>query len=170
MATRGPSPKQRLETFLNAFDPAVAKTARAVLRVMRKRMPHAIEAVYDNYNALAIGFWPTDRASDGIFSIAVFPRWVTLFFLQGVGLDDPTKRLKGSGSKVRHIVLDDGVATLDEPDVRGLMTAAIASARVPFDPAQKHRLDIKSVSATQRDRRPSAAPARPAKRAKPRKR
>jgi hypothetical protein len=61
--------------------------------------------VYDNYNALAIGFGPTERASDVIFSIALFPRWVTLFFLHGVTLPDPYKVLRGSGKVVRHVVL-----------------------------------------------------------------
>jgi hypothetical protein len=37
------------------------------------------ELVYDNYNALAIGFGQTERVSDVIFSIAVYPRWVGLF-------------------------------------------------------------------------------------------
>jgi len=39
--------------------------------------------VYDNYNALVIGFGPNDRPSLAIFSIVLFPRWVTLCFLQG---------------------------------------------------------------------------------------
>ena len=46
-------------------------------------------------NALAIGFGPTERASEAIFSIAVFPRWVSLFFLQGAGLPDPDGILQG---------------------------------------------------------------------------
>jgi len=50
---------------------------------MRARLPGAVELVYDNHNALAIGFGPTERASDAVFSIALFPRWVSLFFLRG---------------------------------------------------------------------------------------
>ena len=38
---------------------------------VRALLPGAIELVYNNYNALAIGFGPTERASDVIFSIAV---------------------------------------------------------------------------------------------------
>ena len=33
----------------------------------------ALELVYDNYNALAIGYAPTERTSEAIFSIALFP-------------------------------------------------------------------------------------------------
>ena len=36
--------------------------------------------LYDNYNALAIGFAPGERSSEGIFSIALFPPHASLFF------------------------------------------------------------------------------------------
>ena len=125
---------------------------------MRKRYPTALELVYDNYNALAIGFSPTERTSDGIFSIAVFPWWVSLFFLQaqkaGTPLPDPEKRLQGSGNVVKHIRLASA-KTLDEPAIRNLMQEAEARAIVPLDPKGKHRLIIKSVSAKQRPRRPA---------------
>jgi len=38
--------------------------------------------VYDNYNFLVIGFSPTERPSEAIFSIAMSPRRVSLCFLQ----------------------------------------------------------------------------------------
>jgi hypothetical protein len=130
---------------------------------MRARYPSALELVYDNYNALAIGFSPTERASEVIFSIAIYPSWINLFFLQGKGLPDPKKILQGSGNQVRHIRLPSP-ATLDDPGIVALMEAAAARAKVPFDPACKHRLIIRSVSAKQRPRRPdeSATPRRPA--------
>jgi hypothetical protein len=73
--------KAQLESFLEKFSPEIAKQATAILREMRRRYPTALELVYDNYNALAIGFGPTERASDAIFSIALYPKWVSLFFL-----------------------------------------------------------------------------------------
>jgi len=69
---------------------------------MRKKFPRAEVMVYYNY-ALAIGFGPSERASDAVFSIVLYPRWVNLFFLQGAGLPDPHKLLKGSGKLVRSI-------------------------------------------------------------------
>ncbi len=120
---------------------------------MRQHLPGAVELVYDNYNALAIGFGPTDRASDAIFSIAVFPRWVSLFFLRGVDLPDPQTLPKGSGNSARHIVLD-APETLDRPEVRALMTRALERTAKPIDRTMRRRLVIKSVSAKQRPRRP----------------
>jgi hypothetical protein len=77
------SPEAQLDGFLDAFTPEIAGHARAALVKMRKRLPHSIELVYDNYNALACGFGPTEKTSEAIFSIAVFPKNVSLFFLQG---------------------------------------------------------------------------------------
>jgi len=151
-------PAKQLSSFLAKFTPEIATLARAVLAKMRKRYPTALELVYDNYNALAIGFGPTERASEAIFSIAVFPKWISLFLLQAqkasTPIPDPEKRLQGTGNVVKHIRLASA-KTLDEPGIRALMREAEARAAVPLDPKGKHRLIIKSVSVKQRPRRPA---------------
>jgi hypothetical protein len=147
------TPKEQLDAFIDRFTPEVAKMARRALVKMRKLTPASLELVYDNYNALAIGFSPTEKAGDGIFSIALFPPHVSLFFLQGVKLPHPTKRLRGSGNVVRHVVIKD-IVLFDEPDVQRLIEVALAKAKVPLDPKQKRRLIIKAISAKQRPRRP----------------
>ena len=99
------SPEAQLDSFLDKYTPEVAAQARAALARMREILPGAVEVVYDNYNALAIGFATSDRTADAVFSIAVYPRWVSLFLLNGAGLPDPQRLLNGSGNVVRHIVL-----------------------------------------------------------------
>jgi hypothetical protein len=147
-------PAKQLDLFLDQFTPAVAAEARVALRRMRARLPGAQELVYDNYNALAIGFAPTDRTSEAIFSIALFPRWVSLFFLlNGTRLRDPEALLEGSGNKVRHIKLANG-AMIDHPGVQDLIAQALELADNPIDPTQPRRLIIKSISEKQRSRRP----------------
>ena len=155
MATK--SAERQLDGFLNAYTPEIAELARKILAKLRKRLPHAMELVYDNYNALAIGFAPSERASEGIFSIAIYPRHINFFFLQGAKLRDPEGLLQGEGSVVRHIRLEDE-KTLDRPDVKAMMATAMKMAKVPFDETVKYRLVIKSVSANQRPRRPPIAP------------
>jgi hypothetical protein len=121
---------------------------------MRKQLPGTFELVYDNYNVLAIGFSPTERASDAIFSIALYPRWINLFFLQGAILPDPHKLLKGKGKQVRHIVIGDPTI-LEEAPVKALIIQALRSAKLPPGPKRlRGKLIIKSVSAKQRPRRP----------------
>jgi hypothetical protein len=89
--------KSQLDGFFAKYTPEIAGQAKAILRRMRAQYPTAFELVYDNYNALAIGFAPMERSSDAIFSIAVYPKWVSLLFLQAKGLPDPDNLLKGSG-------------------------------------------------------------------------
>ena len=148
------SPQLQLDAFLDKYTPAVATLARACLAKLRARLPGAVQLVYDNYNALAIGFGPSERAGEAIFSIALYPRWVSLFFLQGAGLPDPKHLLKGSGKVVRHIVLASA-ADLDSPAVQGLMATALKRAEPAIDPDAPGSLVIRSVSARQRPRRPA---------------
>ena len=58
----------QLEKFLARYTPEIAGLAKAALQKMRKRLPGAVEMVYDNYNALVIGFCPGERPSDVAFS------------------------------------------------------------------------------------------------------
>jgi len=148
-----PTAKQQFEALIDRFTPDVAKRARGAIARMRKLTPGAIEMVYDNYNALAIGFGPSERASEAIFSIVLYPRHPSLFFLQGAKLPDPSKVLRGAGKVVRHIVIED-VKLFDDPAVLRLVELALERAKVPLDPNQRRRLVIRSISEKQRPRRP----------------
>ena len=122
---------------------------------MRKRLPTAIELVYDNYNALAIAFATTERASDAIVSLAVYARGVNLYFIYGATLPDPQKLLLGSGNQGRFVRLDD-VAVLDRPAVAALLRAAIEDAMPPLPAKGGGYTVIKAVSARQRSRIPAS--------------
>jgi hypothetical protein len=158
MPTTMTSPASDLNRFIARYTPNIAKLARGALARMRKRLPTAHQLVYDNYNACAVGFSPTERASDVIFSIALYPQRVSLFFLQAMKsrLQDPQKLLQGSGSLVRFIPLNSP-AQIDNAAVRRLMKQALVAAKVPLSRTGKGKLIIKSVSATQRSRRPALA-------------
>jgi hypothetical protein len=148
------SPETQFDSFLAKFTPIVEAQAREALAWMRSRLPGAVQLVYDNYNALAIAFSANDKASGIVFSVAVYPRWVSLFFARGVELPDPLRLLHGAGSNIRHIVLKD-VALLDSSGVEALITEALARATPPIDPSGQGRLIVKSISAKQRPRRPA---------------
>jgi hypothetical protein len=145
----------QLDSFIDKFTPGVAALTRALLSKMKARVPGATILVYDNYNALAIGFGPNEKAGQAVLSLAVMPRWVTLCFLRGVGLPDPRRLLKGSGSRVRHVRLLTS-ESFDDAAVQDLITAALERAEPQIDPAARQQLIIKSISAKQRARRPSA--------------
>lgn len=145
--------QSRLDAFLAKFTPEVEALARALIDRMRARLPGAAILVYDNYNSLAIGFGPTEKASHAVLSLAVFPRWVTLHFLNGAGLPDPDGILLGAGSRVRHVRLHEPDA-LGDPRVEALIAEAVARSEPPFDTTAEQRLVIKAVLAKQRPRRP----------------
>jgi hypothetical protein len=149
------TPAKQLAGFLGKFEPKVAALAKGALSKLHRRLPGALELVYDNYNALAIAFSPTDASSAAVFSIAVYPRWVSLFFAQGARLRDQTLILKGGGNQMRHIVLrspDD----IRRPDVEALISQALNLAKVAMDEPGPRRLIVKSISAKQRPRRPAS--------------
>ena len=150
------TPEKQLAGFIAKFTPELATLIRGARRKMRERLPQALELVYDNYNFFVIGYAPSEKASDAIFSLAAQAKGVSLCFLQGAGLPDPQGLLRGTGNVVRNIRLET-VATLDRPEVRALMKAALERAKTPIDPEGAHRLIIKSVSAKQRPRRQVAA-------------
>lgn len=145
---------RQLEAFLGRYLPGIAAIGRGAVRHLHARLPGCDMLVYDNYQALAVGFSPDGKTGSAMVSIALYPGWVSLFFLQAIGLPDPGQLLKGSGAAVRHIRLGS-VGDLDSPPIRALIEAAVASAKVPYDPARAGQIVIKSVSAQQKPRRPA---------------
>ena len=147
------SAEARLAAFLAEYSAPVRTVADAALKEVRQGLPGAVELVYDNYNALAVAFSPTERRADIVLSVTLYPRWVSLFFTRGVDLADPTKRLEGSGKAIRHVVLEDAAA-VKRADVGALIDQAIRLAPVPFARSAKRRVEIKMALAKKRPRRP----------------
>jgi len=145
------TPARQLATFLGRFSPEIIALAKAARARLRKRLPGAIEMVYDNYNALVIGFSPTERPSDAILSLVIFPKRVSVCFIQGKHLPDPQHVLVGTGNQVRFIRLDAAGAILDTPPVRALVSEAIAFGETPF--AGRGGLVIRAICKKQRPRR-----------------
>ncbi len=147
------TPDIELERFLKRYEPEVADTGRQVLARMLARVPGANVLVYDNYNALAMALAPTERSSDAVFSIAVYPRWVSLFFANASRLPDPDHALEGNGKKMKHVKLRS-LADWEAAPVQRLIDAALAQAPKPFTSAGK--IVLKSIAQKQRPRRPVA--------------
>jgi hypothetical protein len=151
-AEQAESPAKRLAAFIAKFDPAVGKLVRSARTSLRRRLPSAVELVYDNYNALVIGFGPTERASDAIVSLAVYASGVNLYFIEGAQLSDPHRLLKGSGTQGRFIRLEDAAA-LETPAIATLLSAAVRQAHPPLRMTGHGYTVVKSVSVRQRPRR-----------------
>ena len=126
---KSPTAAQQLAGFIARFSPEIAKLARSVRATIRKRLPRAVEMVYDNYYGLVIGYSPTERPSDAIMSILIARDHVTVCLLHGKHLPDPVGLLQGSGNRVRHFRLDDRAVMLETPAVRALIAEVSSSRR-----------------------------------------
>jgi len=133
----------------------MARTIKACRAKMRMIFPRGYELVYDNYNALAFGYGPSVRASEVPVSFAAYPRWATLFFLQGVSLNDPVGLLEGSGSRVRSVRLESA-ADLGKAAIKALIAQAVKPRAKQFAAAPRITTVVRAVSAKQRSRRPGA--------------
>jgi hypothetical protein len=147
-----PSPATQVSAFIAKFDPAVATLIRSSRAVMRKRLPTALELVYDNYNFFVIGYSSTERASDCVVSLACGANGVSLSFYRGATLLDPDDVLLGSGNQNRFVRLESA-KTLTSPAVERLIRAALAQATTPMPESGTTRTIVKSISAKQRPRR-----------------
>lgn len=145
--------EQQFEDFLARYEPAIAAIGRDATARLRALLPAATCLIYDNYNALVAAFSTSGRPSNAILSIALYPRWVTLFLAAGASFEDPHGLLKGKGGVMRHIVLASA-ADIDRPEIGAMIAQALKMARVPLDHNRCGELIIQSVAAKQRPRRP----------------
>ena len=71
--------------------------------------PQVNELIYDNYNALAFGWSPTDKVGHTFCSIAVgrTSKNIHFGFYWGSELTDPEKKLIGEGNQYRYVLVTD---------------------------------------------------------------
>ncbi len=93
--------------FLKPFDKDIQERALWLREFVWDLYPTANELIYDNYNALAFGWSPTDRVGHVFCSVAVgrSSNNVHFGFYWGSELDDPKKMLIGGGNQYRYILV-----------------------------------------------------------------
>lgn len=93
--------------FLKLFDGAIQEIVLWLRDFVWDLYPNANELIYDNYNALAFGWSPTDRVGHTFCSIAVGrgSNNIHFGFYWGSEIDDPQKMLLGQGNQYRYILV-----------------------------------------------------------------
>ena len=147
--------ERRIAGFIAKYTPAIAAQLRDARQRLRAHCPRGVEMVFDNYNALVFGIGAIDQSRDSFISIAGYPKWVTLFFLDGAGLHDPDGLLEGEGKQVRGIRLKTP-ADMDAPAVAALIAQAIAPHAQALAKAAPLTTVVKMEVEKQRPRRPAA--------------
>jgi hypothetical protein len=103
MPVRKPIPD--LLKFLSVYDTRIAKLALEVRHAVLTAAPDATEAIYDAYNAVAIGYSFTGRLKESFIHVAVYAPHVNLGFNRGAEMDDPDGVLLGDCKMVRHLTI-----------------------------------------------------------------
>ncbi len=119
--------------------------------------PKTNELIYDNYNALAFGWSPTDKVGHTFCSIAVgrTSKNIHFGFYWGSELSDPEKLLIGEGNQYRYILVK-GKKEFPKGYINKLVKEAYANSLAKIkDPQQiKEGLTIvKSISAVKRSKK-----------------
>jgi hypothetical protein len=146
--------ESQIAAFLSKYSPEVESQLREARMWLRARFPRGFELVYDNYNALVLGISPTERTSEAFLSVAGYPRWVTLFFLNGADLHDPGGLLEGTGNRVRSVRLKHP-EDIGSRELEALIAQAVEPHEAALFSAPALTTIVKSVSAKQRPRRPA---------------
>jgi hypothetical protein len=98
-----------LVKFLKAFDKEIIDLVVWLRDFAWDLCPEANELIYDNYNALSLGWSVTDKVGHNICSIAIYRanQNVHFGFYWGNELSDPDKILLGKGVQYRYILVTD---------------------------------------------------------------
>jgi hypothetical protein len=110
--------------------------------------PETNELIYDNYNAVAFGWSPTDKAGDVFCSVAVCNDHVNFGFNRGVDFPDREKILLGNGSQYRFIRVREK-EDFPEKYMKELLAMAYENSLSRLKPAKKKfkgETIVKSIS------------------------
>jgi hypothetical protein len=95
--------------FLRPFSVDINETVLWLRNFVWDLYPQTNELIYDNYNALAFGWSPTDKVGHTFCSIAVgrTSKNIHFGFYWGSEISDPEKILLGQGNQYRYILVDN---------------------------------------------------------------
>src|SRR5437867_12860513 len=88
MTTRRPSPNAQFSAFLSRFPPEIVALVKRGLPKLRRAVPCSYQLVYDYSNPLVVAFGMSERGYEAVVAVAIFPRWVRLYF------DSPSPTLR----------------------------------------------------------------------------
>ena len=91
--------------FLQPYPNEVQEIALWLREFVWDLYPDSNELIYDNFNAVAFGWSPTDRLSHTFCSIALLSKYVHFGFYWGNEIADPEKILLGKGNQYRYIIV-----------------------------------------------------------------
>jgi hypothetical protein len=113
---------------------------KRVMPKLRRALPGSYELIYNYAKSVVVSFSMSERGYEAPVALAIFPHEVRLYFDKT--LPDPKGLLKGSGSKVRSLVLTS-TTDLDTPAIKALLKAAAKRSGVSTPLTAARRMIIK---------------------------
>lgn len=139
------SAEAQLRTLITKFAPTHRRFISAMRRSLKKRLPTALELVYEYRDFFVISYSPNEHGYEGVLGIRASADGVKLYFNHGKELADPEKLLRGSGKQARAVSLES-TSTLSQPAIASLIDQAIAHNRIPFASDGAGALIIRSAA------------------------
>src|SRR3954469_14630327 len=115
--------------FLTPFGDEITELVLWLREFVWDLYPNTNELIYDNYNALAFGWSPTDKVGHTFCSIAIgrTSHNVHFGFYWGSEIADPEKKLIGEGNQYRYILVED-VKQFPKAYIKKLLKEAYANS------------------------------------------
>lgn len=125
----GKENRKNLLKFLKPFDKEINEIVFWLREFIWDLYPDSNELIYDNYNALAVGWSPTDRVGHTFCSIAVgrTSKNIHFGFYWGSEISDPEKKLIGQGNQYRYILIKN-ISEFPKTYIKKLLKEAYANS------------------------------------------
>ncbi len=146
---------ERLAEFLHPYPGHVQAFTLEARRYLKDLLEPASEIHWDACSSVCAGFTFTESTNDNFVNLSVYFDHVTLIFPWGVRHEDPDGRLKGEGTRIRHIRLA-GMETLRDPYVVDQIFQAQAIAKRPSTPREPTTI-VKVMNGPKRRPKPPEA-------------
>ncbi len=145
-----------LRKFLKPFPEETKEIVFWLREFVWDLYPKTNELIYDNYNAVAFGWSPTDKVGHTFCSIAVgrTSHNIHFGFYWGSEIADPEKKLMGEGNQYRYILVKQK-KDFPKTYIKKLLKEAYANslAKVKDQKQIKHgETMVKSISAKKREK------------------
>jgi hypothetical protein len=143
--------------FLHLFGEEITQKVLWLREFVWNMYPQANELIYDNYNAFAFGWSPTDKVGHTFCSIAVgrSSKNIHFGFYWGNQLTDSDEILQGKGNQYRYILVND-ISEFPEKNISDLTKEAyaISLAMVKDQKQIMHgKTIVRSISEKKRERK-----------------
>jgi hypothetical protein len=153
----GKEHSQDLLKFLKPFGEKITGLVMHLREFVWDLYPKSNELIYDNYNALAFGWSPTDKVGHTFCSIAIgrSSKNIHFGFYWGSEISDPEKVLLGKGNQYRYILVTDK-NKFPKTYMKKLLKEAYINSLSKVkdkDQIQEGKTIVKSVSGKKRSRK-----------------